>query len=62
VVVQVAWKEPLSVRDEHPLIDTPPTSKLTVPVAPVVTVAVSSSEAPKFDDVGALASVVDDEL
>ena len=41
---------------------TPPSSKFTVPVAPVVTVAVSVTDVAKFDDVGRLANVVVDAL
>jgi hypothetical protein len=39
------------VTDPQDAMETPPTSKSTVPVAPEVTVAVRVTELPKFDDV-----------
>jgi hypothetical protein len=38
----------------------PPASKLTVPVAPVVTVAVSVTDSPKVDEEGFAPSEVED--
>jgi hypothetical protein len=58
VVVQVAILE-LKDLAEQPESDVPPSSKFTVPVAPVVTVAVKVIDVPEFcGEVGDAVSVV----
>jgi hypothetical protein len=61
VVVHVATLE-LNVFAEQPSRDVPPNSKFTVPVAPVVTVAVRVIEVPGFcgDEGDAVNVVVED--